>query len=104
MGPEAKVKAAIRAFLKTLKDCWWYMPAAHGYGINGVPDFVGCYRGVFFAIEAKAPGKLRTLTPLQQAAIRGINDAQGWAVAADDVETVELLFENIDIMLEEKAA
>jgi hypothetical protein len=103
MGPEAKVKAAIKAFLKTLKDCWWFMPAAHGYGVNGVPDFVGCYRGVFFAIEAKAPGKMRTLTPLQQAAIRGINDAQGWAIATDTVEDVRGLIDNIDVMLEEAA-
>jgi len=99
-GPEAKVKAVIKAFLKTLQTCWWFMPAAHGYGINGVPDFVGCYRGVFFAIEAKAPGKLRTLTPLQTAAIYGINGAEGWAIVTDNVDDVEQLFSNIDIMLE----
>lgn len=30
------------------------MPATGGYGVSGASDFVGCYRGRFFSIEAKA--------------------------------------------------
>lgn len=94
--PEAAVKLKIKGFLLTLKHCWFFFPATHGYGINGVPDIVGCYRGVFFAVEVKAPGKLRGVTALQQIQIDGINKALGYAIAADDVQTVRDLIEKID--------
>jgi Holliday junction resolvase len=99
MTPEGKVKAAIKGYLRTLPNCWFFMPATHGYGVNGVPDIVGCYKGVFFAIECKAPGKLRQLTALQAMQIREINHAHGWAIAADTLQHVEELFRLIDISL-----
>lgn len=33
----------------------YYMPVAGPFSVHGVHDFVGCWRGVFFAIETKAP-------------------------------------------------
>jgi len=104
MTPEKRVKEAIKAFLRKLPNCWFFMPAAHGYGVNGIPDIVGCYRGVFFAIEVKAPGKLKQVTPLQQMQINSINQAHGWACAADSVERVLELFRLIDISLRHPAA
>jgi hypothetical protein len=97
--PEAALKAKIKGLLLTLHDCWFFFPAAHGYGINGVPDIVGCYKGVFFAIEVKAPGKLRNVTALQQMQIDGINRALGYAIATDDVQRVRDLFVQIDRMI-----
>ena len=94
--PEAAVKVKIKGYLLTLKHCWFYFPAAHGYGVNGVPDIVGCYRGVFFAVEVKAPGRLKTVTHLQQVQINGINAALGYAIAVDDVEKVRVLIGQID--------
>lgn len=104
LTPEGRVKAAIKKFLHTLADCWFFMPAAHGYGVNGIPDIIGCYRGLFFAIEVKAPGKLKNLTPLQAMQIANINGAQGWAIAADSLGHVEELIRLIDITLERAAA
>jgi hypothetical protein len=97
LGPEAKVKARIKGFLLTLTQCWFFFPAAHGYGVNGIPDIVGCYKGVFFAIEVKAPGCMSKVTVLQKQQIDGINKAQGWALATDNVEAVRELFHLIDI-------
>ena len=34
---------------------WYTMPAPRG--VKGIPDFIGHYRGFFWTIEAKAPGK-----------------------------------------------
>ena len=98
--PEGKLKALIKAFLRTQAHCFFFMPATHGFGINGIPDIVGCYKGLFFAIEVKAPGKLRNVTALQRMQINQINHAHGWAVAADSVQHVEELFILMDRMLE----
>lgn len=33
----------------------YYMPTAGPFSVHGIHDFVGCWRGVFFSIETKAP-------------------------------------------------
>lgn len=80
-GPEFYVKEEIKAQLKSLgPDCWWFMPEQGGFGRAGVPDFVGCYRGGFFAIEAKADKGV--VSPHQKREITGIDLAGGvvWVV------------------------
>lgn len=51
--PESKTKRIISTTLKK-RGAFYFMPANNGYGISGASDFVGCYRGRFFSIEAKA--------------------------------------------------
>lgn len=41
-------------YYKKLGICWYTKKHANRYQQSGVPDFLGCYKGVFFAIEAKA--------------------------------------------------
>lgn len=94
--PEGRVKAAVKALLGTLANCWFYMPVSNGMGTHGIPDFIVCYKGVFVAIETKAPGKLGNVTPLQRMQINRINQALGYAIAVVDVEQVRALFETID--------
>jgi len=55
---EGKLKDKIRAYLKA-QGAYVHMPVPSGYGTPTL-DFVGCYRGRFFAIETKAPGKKPT--------------------------------------------
>ena len=55
MTPEKKVKNKVVAILKEHKAYYFY-PITGGYGRSGVPDIVGCYRGIFFGIECKAKG------------------------------------------------
>lgn len=66
--PESKVKDAIK---KRLADYGvyphthadkhpdlqgaYFMPVAGPYSVIGIHDFVGCWCGVFFSIETKAP-------------------------------------------------
>jgi len=85
--PEGKVKDAIKKLLKS-RDIWYYLPVSNGMGQHGIPDFICCVppTGKFLAIETKAPGKLRTVTPLQERAIGNIRTAKGWALVIDDVE------------------
>lgn len=97
--PEGAVKGAIKGYLRSLPCCWFHMTMTYGYGTSGAPDIIGCYKGVFFAIEVKAPGKLSRLTPLQKQAIAHINAAQGWAIAADSLQHVIELIRLIDVSL-----
>ena len=91
MTPEGKVKKAVREFLRA-KDVWFYQPVQNGMGQVGIPDFVCCYRGTFIAIETKAPGKLKGVTPNQQRVIDEIKAHGGLAVVVDSVDSLAPVF------------
>lgn len=61
--PEGEVKKSVKKVLANSKrfgyiHSWWPVPA--GYGENHL-DCIGCYRGRYFAIETKRPGKTLTV-------------------------------------------
>ena len=69
---------------------WYYMPVSNGMGVHGILDFVGHYRGEFFAIEAKAPGKHPSA--LQEIQLHAIDRTGGiWGVVWDDATMTEFL-------------
>ena len=84
MTPEGRVKRLTRQLLEEFgvqeakdagvpgkHDGWYFMPGQNGYGVKGIPDFVGHYKGFFFSIETKAPGKEpKVFQELQMKAIR----------------------------------
>lgn len=90
--PEGRVKNAIKKYLQSVPGCWFFMPIGGPYTVHGIPDIVGMVRGRFFAIECKAPGKVKNTTKNQDAVIRAIRLCGGCAFVADDVETVKLVF------------
>lgn len=55
MRNEGDVKVNIRRIIEkhTSDELWYFMPPSNGYGRAGIPDFLGCYNGYLFAIEAK---------------------------------------------------
>jgi hypothetical protein len=65
MTPEGKVKKDISAYLSTLQsptsgvECFYRMPVRTGYGKQQL-DYYGSINGLFFVIEAKAPGEWLT--------------------------------------------
>ena len=60
MTPEGLVKKEIKSILDSKRPHLYYnMPVPGGYGKSTL-DFLGCYYGRFFAIEAKRPGKRPT--------------------------------------------
>lgn len=79
--PEAKVKAKVVAQLKAL-GAYYFYPVTGGYGSSGVPDIVGCYRGVFFGIECKA-GKNQP-TALQRKNLAQIEASGGLALVVNE--------------------
>jgi len=103
MTPEGKVKAEIKKELARLQivnaseipkyidqhkvfQGWYYMPVQSVYSVKGVPDFIGCFRGAFFAIEAKAPGGVTS--PNQDYQIDGISMSGGMALVTSDASEV----------------
>lgn len=57
--PEGKVKKTVSALLRSVPGLYYFMPVPSGYGESTL-DYLGCYRGQFFAIETKARGKKPT--------------------------------------------
>lgn len=71
MTPEGEIKKQTREMLEELgmicaskavlatanNTGWFYMPVSNGMGVHGIPDFIGHYKGRFFAVETKVPGK-----------------------------------------------
>lgn len=88
MTPEGKVKAQVRKWL-VARDIWYYMPSQNGFGKVGIPDFICCWNGKFFAIETKAPGRRNDTTDNQKARIEEIQAAKGWALVVDDVKQLD---------------
>lgn len=93
--PEGKVKKAIVAELKR-RSIWYCSPIGSMFGNAGVPDLLCCVRGRFFGIEVKAPGKLNTVTALQQDQISRIISSGGVAILADSVDTVVAALDHME--------
>ena len=79
--PESRVKRVVVNQLKQLK-AYYFFPATGGYGRSGVPDIIGCWKGMFFGIECKA-GKNKP-TALQDKNLRDISDAGGLALVVNE--------------------
>ncbi len=94
--PEAKVKDACKKYLKSI-GAWFFMPVSNGMGQVGIPDIICCYRGLFIAIETKAPGKKANTTPNQDRVIEAIKGADGWAIVVDNVDQLEEFINSIKI-------
>ena len=96
MTPEAKVKAKVKRILAEL-GAYYAMPMTGGYGNSGVPDFLVCLRGRFYAIECKANGG--KTTALQEKHLADIRGAGGVSLIIHEanVENLRKELENVYI-------
>lgn len=99
--PEGKVKKLVKEILEAYSiypaskagdfpndaEGWYYMPGQSGYGVSGIPDFLGHYRGQFWAIETKAPKKKPTGFQLLQ--LNAIHKSRGARFVVDGLESVK---------------
>jgi len=79
-------------------DLLWYWKVSDKF-TSGIPDFVGVWRGRFFAIELKKEGIIARLGDkfglarmLQAVVLRKIEKAGGLALATDNIQDVRRLF------------
>jgi hypothetical protein len=80
--PESRVKKLAVEQMRKLKDCYYFYPVTSGYGSSGVPDIVGCYKGMFFAFECKAGSNKPTA--LQELNMSKIRNAGGAALVVNE--------------------
>lgn len=95
MTPEGKIKEKVKKLLK-LYGIYYHMPVMNGMGAPTL-DFICCFKGRYFAIETKAPGKKPT--PRQFITIRDIEAAGGWVFVVANDEDLQVLEATIKILL-----
>jgi len=83
--PEGRTKKLIDTVLKR-HGAYYHKPVQSGFG-SPTLDYVGCYKGKFYAIEAKKPGAKPT--PRQELTIK-IMQAAGAKVFVIDGDVSEL--------------
>ena len=87
MTPESKIKAKVKKLLNEV-GAYYTMPVTGGYGNSGVPDFIICIGGLFYAIECKANGNKPTALQLKH--IDDIRRAGGIALVIDETNVENL--------------
>jgi hypothetical protein len=86
---EKTVKEAVK---KRLNELGAYHFWAVQMGLGGVTlDCLVCYKGTFYGIETKAPGKKPTLR--QEITMQKIRDAGGEVFVIDNIEDARRLFD-----------
>lgn len=85
---EKTVKLAVKKRLKEI-GAYQFWPVQMGLGATTL-DCLGCYRGKFFSVETKAPGKLPTLQ--QKNTIKKMRASGGLVFVVDSTEAADELF------------
>lgn len=86
--PENKVKAKVKACIKRFPRVYSNWPVPAGYG-TPMLDCVGCYYGLFFAVETKAPKQ--KMTPRQEFCAAEMRQAGGIVFVVDGDESLKEL-------------
>lgn len=116
--PEGKVKKAVKKALlahgvvpfsdvisgaATSYEGFYYMPVAGPFAVHGVHDFVGCWRGVFFSLETKAPDNRVDATIHQESFRQAVSTTGGLAyvgvrsaAAVDDLRSKVLAYAQVN--------
>ena len=96
-----KESTLVRKMVKHMRAQGAYANKTHGNMYSsGIPDIVGCYRGVYLGLEAKVPGRENTVTELQQAQLDKIEEAGGVSAVVTSIQDVDdALAEAEELML-----
>ncbi len=87
------LEKAIKKYLEQLPGCWFVKTfASKKAGRWGLPDFIVCYRGLFYAFEAKTYDD--ELSPLQAKEIAAIAEAGGLPAIVRSVADVRRILES----------
>ena len=90
---ESKVQKEVLNYLKKRRVYHFRFQAQ--VNLNGLPDILALYKGVFIGLELKRPDGGKP-TGLQLKKLEAINDNGGIGVIIDNVEQVKMLLDIID--------
>lgn len=90
---ESLVQAKI---IKHLQNRFAYVVKVITASKAGVADLLVCYKGLFIAIEVKAPGKLGTQSELQKANATMVRASGGVSLLVDNLQDVVAFFDSLD--------
>lgn len=86
-------KKLMQLIVATFPGIYLRKIAQGAYSHGGIPDLLGCYNGMFFAIEVKTTdGKL---SKLQDFEIQAIDNAKGLALVCYGLEDFPYIVERI---------
>ena len=89
---ESKIQKEILTYLR--KNEIFHLRFQAQSNINGIPDIICCYKGLFIGLELKQEkGKA---TELQKKKLEAINNAGGIGRIIKSLEEVKALFKEID--------
>lgn len=88
---ETQLVEAIKKYLKTVPELFFWKEHGGQYGTAGIPDVIVCYRGRFIALEVKTQRGKPTV--LQEVTIRQILKAGGIATIVRSVGEVRSIIE-----------
>ena len=89
---ESKIQRDIISYLKRRKV--FHLRFQAQTNINGIPDIICCYKGLFIGLELKQEkGKA---TELQKKKLEAINNAGGIGLVVRSVEEVDKLLNELD--------
>lgn len=90
---ESKIQKEILAYLR--KNKIFHIRFQAQTNINGIPDIICCYKGLFIGLELKQEkGKA---TDLQNKKLEAINNSGGIGLIIKSLKEVETLFGIIDV-------
>ena len=90
---ENEIIVAVKAYLKSLPNCYSFKNHGGYFGQAGLPDIIACIGGRFVALEVKT--NIGKLTPLQAVAIRKIKEAGGVAEVVRSLAEAKAVIERL---------
>jgi hypothetical protein len=89
LTPEGKIKRKAKAWLEAnMPGHWFVSPRGGPFGLQGCPDWLICWMGVFVAIEVKSD--VGELTAMQLFNLRQIKQAGGVAAVLKGYDVARL--------------
>lgn len=90
---ENEIISAVKEYLKTVDNCFFWKEHGGQFGQAGIPDIIVCLNGRFLALEVKTE-KGKT-TVLQAVTLRKIQKSGGTAEVVRSVDDVKLIIQKL---------
>lgn len=92
--PETKLQSAIQERVRARGG--WAGKIHGGIYSSGIPDLLICFLGRFIALEVKTPENKKGATKLQEAQLRQIRRAGGFAYVVRSVRDVDRILDHVE--------